>query len=96
MLHAKSLVIDGRIAMVGSYNFDRLSESRNFEVALMVTDPKFASQVSSSIATHLSRATELHRGELFRYEARESKLPNHDVHRFQRLRIAAPLIERYL
>ncbi len=96
MLHAKSMVIDERIAMVGSYNFDRLSESRNFEVALMVTDPRFANQVSSSIATHRSGATELHRGELFRYEARESKLPNHDVHRFQRLRIAAPLIERYL
>ncbi len=96
MLHAKSMVIDGRIAMVGSYNFDQLSESRNFEVALIVTDCKFANQVSRSIATHRSQSTELHRDNLFRYEMRESDLPNHDLQRFRRLRIAAPFIERYL
>ena len=96
MLHAKSMVIDGRTAMVGSYNFDRLSESRNFEVGLIVTDCKFANQVSTSIATHRSQAAELHRGDLFRYEARETNLPTHDLQRFRRLRIAAPFIERYL
>ncbi len=96
MLHAKSMVIDGRIAMVGSYNFDQLSESRNFEVALIVTDCKFANQVSRSIATHRSQSTELHRDNLFRYEMRESDLPTHDLQRFRRLRIAAPFIERYL
>ena len=96
MLHAKSLVIDGRITMVGSYNFDQLSERRNSEVAMLVTDREFATQVSTSIANHRSKATELHRGELFRYEARESNLSNEDLRRFRRLRIAAPLIERYL
>jgi len=96
MLHAKSMVIDGRIAMVGSYNFDRLSESRNSEVALLVTDFQFARQVSTSIATHRSQATELHLGDLFRYELRESNVSNSVLNRFRRLRIAAPLIERYL
>ena len=96
MLHAKSMVIDRRIAMVGSYNFDQLSEIRNFEVALIVSDCKFANQVSTSIENHRSQSTELHRGNLFRYEARESSLPTHDLHRFRRLRIAAPFIERYL
>ena len=96
MLHAKSMVIDGRIAMVGSYNFDQLSERRNSEVALLVTDRRFATQVATSIAEHRTNATELHRGDLFRYEARESNLPNQDLRRFRRLRIAAPLIERYL
>ena len=96
MLHAKSMVIDGRIAMVGSYNFDRLAESRNSEVALLVTDCQFAKQVSTSIATHRSLATELHLGDLFRYELRESNVSNSDLKRFRRLRIAAPLIERFL
>jgi cardiolipin synthase C len=96
MIHAKSMVIDGRIAMVGSYNFDQLSEKRNAEVALVVTDPVFANQVSTSISAHRSQATELHRGDLFRYEARESNVPTEDLRRFQRLRIAAPFIERYL
>ncbi len=96
MLHAKSMVIDGQIAMVGSYNFDRLSESRNFEVAMTVIDCNFAKQVSNSIATHRSQATELHLADLFRYEFRESNVSNSDLKRFRRLRIAAPLIERYL
>ncbi len=96
MLHAKSMVIDGRIAMVGSYNFDMLSEKRNSEVALVVTDCHFANQVSSSIAAHRSQATEVHRGNLFRYEAKQSNVTKEELHRFQRLRIVAPLIERYL
>jgi phosphatidylserine/phosphatidylglycerophosphate/cardiolipin synthase-like enzyme len=96
MLHAKSMVIDGRIAMVGSYNFDRLAESRNSEVALLVTDCQFAKQVLTSIAAHRAQATELHLGELFHYEQRESNVSNSDLKRFRRLRIAAPLIERYL
>jgi len=95
-LHAKSMVVDGRITMVGSYNFDQLSEKQNFEVAIVVTDCNFANQVSSSISVHRSQARELHRGDLFRYEARESNVPIEQLRRYQILRIAAPLIERYL
>ena len=96
MLHARSMVIDGRITMVGSYNFDQLSEKLNSEVAIVVTDCNFANQVSSSMAVHRSQARELHRRDLFRYEARESDVPTEQLRRYQRLRIAAPFIERYL
>jgi len=41
MIHAKSMVVDGRIAMLGSYNFDRLSEQRNSELAFVVTECQF-------------------------------------------------------
>ena len=37
-LHAKAAVIDGCIAVIGSYNFDMLSEKRNSEVAVAIYD----------------------------------------------------------
>ncbi len=95
-LHAKSMIIDRRITMVGSYNFDPLSEKRNSEVAMLITDCHFASQVADSMAAHRSHATEIRRADLFRYEARESNVLTEELRKFRRLRIAAPLIERYL
>ena len=38
MIHAKTAVADGRIALVGSSNLDPLSMSRNFELNLAVVD----------------------------------------------------------
>ena len=48
-LHAKSLVIDGRIACIGSYNFDPRSANLNTETALLVWDKAFAGRLSESI-----------------------------------------------
>jgi phosphatidylserine/phosphatidylglycerophosphate/cardiolipin synthase-like enzyme len=41
-LHSKSFVIDGRVAMVGSHNFDPRSEGFNTENGLIVWDQRFA------------------------------------------------------
>jgi phosphatidylserine/phosphatidylglycerophosphate/cardiolipin synthase-like enzyme len=41
-LHAKSFVVDGRIAMVGSHNFDPRSEGFNTENGLLIWDEAFA------------------------------------------------------
>ena len=96
ILHAKSLVVDGQTAMVGSYNWDMLSERRNSEVAIIVTDCRIASQVSHSIAAHRAHAKQLHRGELFRYETNESKASEELQRQLRRLRVVAPAIKRYL
>ncbi|HEU4857828.1 MAG TPA: phospholipase D family protein [Rhodanobacteraceae bacterium] len=48
-LHAKSLVVDGRIAMVGSHNFDPRSVHYNTEDGVIIEDPVFADQVRTSI-----------------------------------------------
>ena len=48
-LHAKSLVVDGRIAMVGSHNFDPRSVHYNTEGGVIVDDPAFAAQVRDAI-----------------------------------------------
>ena len=44
-LHTKAMVIDDRVAVIGSYNMDPRSRVWNSEIALIVRDPDFAHQV---------------------------------------------------
>ncbi|PZO09923.1 MAG: phospholipase D family protein [Lysobacteraceae bacterium] len=48
-LHAKSLVVDDRIGVVGSHNFDPRSDHYNTESMLVVYDHEFAVALSASI-----------------------------------------------
>ncbi|MFT3784136.1 MAG: phospholipase D family protein [Nibricoccus sp.] len=48
-LHAKSLVVDDRVAFVGSYNLDPRSAELNTEVGLLIEDPAFARALRSEI-----------------------------------------------
>ena len=48
-MHAKSLVIDGRVAFVGSYNLDPRSERLNTEAGLLVEDEEFAGELQAEI-----------------------------------------------
>ncbi len=48
-LHAKSLVVDDRFAMVGSHNFDPRSDHYNTEAGVIVYDPRFATELRNSI-----------------------------------------------
>ena len=48
-LHAKSMVIDHRIAVVGTHNFDPRSETYNTEAVLVIDDPAFAQALAQSI-----------------------------------------------
>ncbi len=48
-LHAKSLVIDERLAMVGTHNFDPRSDQLNTESLVLVHDAAFARALRSSI-----------------------------------------------
>ncbi|OUL15976.1 phospholipase D family protein [bacterium AM6] len=48
-LHAKSLVVDRRIGVVGTHNFDPRSENYNTEGAVIIDDPAFAEQLAQSI-----------------------------------------------
>jgi putative cardiolipin synthase len=44
-LHTKAMVIDNRVAVIGSYNMDPRSRVWNSEIALIVRNPDFARQV---------------------------------------------------
>ncbi|WP_240096307.1 phospholipase D-like domain-containing protein [Thermomonas flagellata] len=48
-LHAKSLVVDGRVGVVGSHNFDPRGDHWNTESAVLVADPAFAAALAASI-----------------------------------------------
>lgn len=48
-LHAKSMVIDERIGVVGTHNFDPRGEVLNTESAVVIDDPAFAEALAASI-----------------------------------------------
>ncbi len=48
-LHSKSMVVDGRIGVIGSHNFDPRSENYNTESAVIIEDEAFAQALAASI-----------------------------------------------
>ncbi|MBC3874650.1 phospholipase D-like domain-containing protein [Undibacterium flavidum] len=48
-LHAKSMVVDGKIAYIGTFNFDPRSENLNTEVGVIIHNPQLATQLANSI-----------------------------------------------
>ena len=48
-LHSKSIVIDGRLAMIGSYNIDPRSHFLNTEVMCVVDDEALADELLRSV-----------------------------------------------
>jgi cardiolipin synthase len=53
LLHTKSIVVDGDVAMFGTHNFDARSMYLNFEVSLFVYDRKFVAQLAALQASYL-------------------------------------------
>jgi cardiolipin synthase A/B len=53
LLHTKSLLIDKRIAIFGSVNFDQRSLRLNFEISLIVYNDDFCTQLDQLIETYL-------------------------------------------
>ncbi len=59
-LHAKSIIVDGRIAMIGSYNIDPRSRYLNTEVMCLTDDEEIARELRASIDAHLEDAWRIH------------------------------------
>ena len=55
-LHAKSLVVDRRIGVIGTHNFDPRSDHYNTEAAVEVDDPAFAALLEASIQRDIAPA----------------------------------------
>lgn len=55
MVHAKTLTVDGTLALVGSINFDPRSFSLNAEAGIVVADPGLAAEMDSAFAADLAR-----------------------------------------
>ncbi len=63
MLHAKTAVVDGLVAMVGSSNLDPLSLHRNFELNALVADPETGRAMSDLFASDLEKAVRVESAE---------------------------------
>jgi putative cardiolipin synthase len=48
-LHAKSMVVDGKIAYIGTFNFDPRSENLNTEVGVIIHNEQLATQLAKAI-----------------------------------------------
>ena len=55
-LHAKSLVIDERIGVIGTHNFDPRGDHYNTESAVAIADPAFAQLLAASIRRDIEPA----------------------------------------
>lgn len=53
-VHAKSFVVDDRIAFVGSFNLDPRSENLNTEVGLLIESPAVAAELKRAILADMS------------------------------------------
>ena len=58
MIHEKSMVIDGRFAMLGSSNFDARSSEINEELDVVVYDEAFGTKMEESFKKDLSQSRE--------------------------------------
>jgi cardiolipin synthase len=62
MLHAKSLVVDGAWASVGTVNFDNRSFQLHDEATLCVWDERFAGELGDAFERDLERSQEIEAG----------------------------------
>lgn len=55
-LHAKSLVIDQRVGVIGTHNFDPRGDTYNTEALVVIDDPAFARALAASIERDMAPA----------------------------------------
>ncbi len=66
-LHSKAVIIDKRLAVIGSMNLDLRSQRQNSEVALLIRSPAVSRQAASQVETTIAQGAyrlELDAGEL--------------------------------
>ncbi len=59
ILHAKSMTIDGRYSIVGSYNMDVYGSKHNLEVGIATPDPGLAGQLEDEFSRRATTADEM-------------------------------------
>jgi cardiolipin synthase len=79
-MHQKVMLIDGRMAAVGTANLDNRSFRLNFEITAFVPDPKFVGEVHAMLEADFARSAEIRVEEftakpfLFRAACRAARL----------------------
>jgi cardiolipin synthase len=60
MMHAKTMLVDGELAVIGSTNMDPLALSTSEECSVVVMDPALAARMTQSFEEDLGHAREIH------------------------------------
>lgn len=60
MMHAKTMLADERLSVIGSTNMDPLSLNDAYEGSLVVDDPELAAQLAAAFERDLEHAREIH------------------------------------
>ncbi len=95
-LHAKAAVIDGCIAVIGSYNFDELSQCENSEVAVAIYDAGVAAWLLSSIECHKQLGYEIGRNtHPVGYDTRYPGATREQLREIRVKRVIGPLIRKF-
>ncbi|MCW8825339.1 MAG: phospholipase D family protein [Gammaproteobacteria bacterium] len=81
-LHAKTLVVDGQITYIGTFNFDPRSAHLNTEVGVIIDNTVIAEQVEAAIMVDISTENSWNPAH---YQAGEN--PGDDVPFFKRLKL---------
>ncbi len=96
-LHAKTAVLDGSLAVVGSFNLDPRSQRLNTELAVIVDDPTWASGLAATMDEHLVNSAQI--GPDGRPIGYDQRYPNTSCRKklmLQIMRLFAPLIRGQL
>jgi cardiolipin synthase C len=97
VLHSKVAVIDGEVAIVGSYNLDPRSQNLNREVAVVVSDPDVAAALRELMDAHLENSRRIDaRGYPEGSEEPYPGVSRSKVRKLRLLQIVAPLIRGQL
>jgi cardiolipin synthase len=67
LLHAKTMVVDGNVALIGSANLDRRSFELNFENNILFSDAAFASQIRARQDEFIAQSDRLTESETSAY-----------------------------
>jgi cardiolipin synthase A/B len=81
-LHAKTMVVDGELALVSSFNLDPRSAERNSEALILIRDSEVVRELSDSLARDVAQS------DLARYD----NIPWADWLKARALRLAEPLL----
>jgi cardiolipin synthase C len=96
-LHAKTLVVDGRMVVIGSFNVNRRSEHMDTETAVAIEDSCVAADILATIESRLENAARIGPdGRPEGFQTRYPGVPRSKVIAMQLFRLLAPLISRQI
>ncbi|WP_424813920.1 cardiolipin synthase [Roseococcus sp. YIM B11640] len=67
LLHAKTLTVDGEVALVGSANIDRRSLDLNYENNILLHSPELVAEIRERQLNYAARGQEVHAAEVLQW-----------------------------